>query len=184
MKKQVFLPAALALALAAGTALSAPSAFAQTAAQPAPSTSAPALGHAPWQRHAATAGRWHGRGRHFDFTARAAARIAYIKAKLKITPAQESNFDKYAQAIRENASRTQKTFEELRAHRGANMTALDRVEQRARLAAMRADEQHRYLAAFRPLYASLSPEQKKVADRLATPHRHFGRWGHGGPHRG
>jgi hypothetical protein len=54
------------------------------------------------------------------------------------------------------------------------MSAIDRVEQRAKMAQMRDQQQQQYLAAFRPLYASLSPDQKKVADDLAMP-----RFGHG-----
>jgi hypothetical protein len=66
------------------------------------------------------------------------------------------------------------------------MSAIDRVEQRAKMAQMRDQQQQAYLAAFRPLYASLSADQKKVADDLATPH--FGRGSHdhhhgGGPRR-
>jgi hypothetical protein len=54
------------------------------------------------------------------------------------------------------------------------------------MAQMRDQQQQAYLAAFRPLYASLSADQKKVADDLATPH--FGRGSHdhhhdGGPRR-
>ncbi|HVA14497.1 MAG TPA: Spy/CpxP family protein refolding chaperone [Stellaceae bacterium] len=194
MKKQFVLPAALLLALGATTALGGSAAFAQASTASASSAPAPALGPAPWdQRHgdAHQPGPHHGMMQghgdphhRFDFTARAEARIAYVKAELKITPAQETAFDKYAQIIRDNAATTQKTFEDMRGGHGQNETAIDRVEQRAKMAQMRDQEQQQYLAAFRPLYASLSPDQKKVADDLATPHRHFGYFGHSGEHRG
>ncbi|HLI22379.1 MAG TPA: Spy/CpxP family protein refolding chaperone [Stellaceae bacterium] len=195
MTKKFVLPAALLLALGATTALSAPG-FAQapaTSAPAAPAQATPApgqnLGPAPWDqqgnaqhpgpKHRAMQGQM---GHRFDFTARAEARIAYVKAELKITPAQEAAFDKYAQVIRDNAAAAQKAFQDMRAHRGQTMSALDRVTQRAKFAQMRDQYQQQYLAAFKPLYASLSPDQKKVADNLATPHfRHFG---HGGPRRG
>lgn len=200
MTKKIILPAALLLALGATTALSV-TGFAQAPAATAPSTPAPAtpgqnLGPAPWdqhgnaqqggpQHHTMTQGQSHHR---FDFAARAEGRIAYVKAELKITPAQEPAFDKYAQAIRDNAAATQKAFQDMRGQRGKTMSAIDRVEQRAKFAQMRDQQEQQYLAAFRPLYASLSPEQKKVADDLATPHfRHFGHNGghdHGGPRRG
>ncbi len=62
----------------------------------------------------------------FDFTARAEARIAYVKAELKITPAQQAAFDRYAQAIRDNAAATQKTFQDMRGHRGQKKHERDR----------------------------------------------------------
>lgn len=200
MTKKLVLPAAVLLALGATTALTSLPTFAQApaasppAAASAPSAPAPALGPAPWDQH--QGGAQHPgahqpmmqgqRDQHhrFDFTARAEARIAYVKAELKITPAQEPAFDKYAQVIRDNAATTQKTFQDMRSHRGQNMTALDRVDERAKMAQMRDQEEQQYLAAFRPLYGSLSPDQKKVADDLATPHHHFGHDGRGGPHRG
>jgi hypothetical protein len=197
--KKIILPAALLLALGATTALSV-TGFAQAPAATAPSTTSPAtpapgqnLGPAPWeqqgnaqrggpQHHMMMQGQRHHR---FDFTARAEGRIAYVKAELKITPAQEAAFDKYAQAIRDNAAATQKSFQDMRGQHGQNVSALDRVEQRAKMAQTRDQEEQQYLAAFRPLYASLSPDQKKVADDLATPHfRHFGHdHDRGGPQR-
>jgi periplasmic protein CpxP/Spy len=195
--KQFVLPAALLLALGATTALSAPT-FAQAPAATAPTATAPApaLGPAPWDQQHGTQqpgtqhrpmmqGQQHQHHR-FDFTARAEARIAYVKAELKITPAQETAFDTYAQAIRDNATSMQKSFQDMRGQHGQhaqNVSAIDRVEQRAKLAQMHDQQEQQYLAAFRPLYASLNPDQKKVADDLATPHfgRHFD---HGAPRRG
>lgn len=180
MTKQFVLPAALLLALGASTALSTPSSFAQAPAVP------PAAGQPPASApQAHNPARAQHQQRNFDFGARAEARIAYVKAKLKITSAQEAAFDKYAQVIRDNAASMQKNFEAMRGQRGQNQSAIDRVEQRAKFAQQRDQQEQQYLSAFRPLYASLSPDQKKVADDLATPHRHFGHFGHGGgPRRG
>jgi hypothetical protein len=194
VKRQFVLPATLLLALGATTALTAPGVFAQApAATQTPAAPGANLGPAPWdqQRGAPQPGQHRDRmqgqndpRRSSDFTARAEARIAFVKAKLKITSAQQGAFDKYAQVIRDNAATTQKTFADMAGHRGQNMSAVDRVEQRAKMAQMQDQEQQQYLAAFRPLYASLSADQKKVADDLATPHRHFGQFGHFGAHRG
>lgn len=174
MKKPIILPAALALALGATAACT--SGYAQA---PAPSAQAPAATTAP--QPAQNRDRDHMQGRRgnqrrMDFTARAEARIAYVKAELKITPAQQAAFDRYAQVIRDNAAATQKAFQDMRDRGGPNqnVSAIDRVEQRAKMAQMRAQQQQQYLAAFRPLYASLSADQKKVADDLAAPH-----FGHG-----
>jgi protein CpxP len=190
VKKQLILPAALLLALGASTALSTSGAFAQDTTT-APATTAPApaapstTGQNPAaaQHHPMMQGQ-HGTDHRFDFTAHAEGRIAYVKAELKITSAQESAFDKYAQAIRDNATTMQKNFQDMRAHRGQSVSAIDRVEQRAKMAQTRDQQEQAYLAAFRPLYASLSADQKKVADDLATPHfRHFGH-DRSGPQRG
>lgn len=180
MIKQFVVPAALLLALGASTTLSTPSAFAQAPASP---PAAPSSTHTSPQ--AGNAARAQHQQRNVDFGARAEARIAYVKAKLKITSAQESAFDKYAQVIRDNAAAMQKNFDATRGQRGKDVSAVDRVEQRAKFAQQRDQQEQQYLSAFRPLYASLSPDQKKVADDLATPHHHFGHFGRGdGPRRG
>jgi periplasmic protein CpxP/Spy len=190
VKKPIILPAALALVLGATTACT--SGFAQAPATPSASPQTPATAQQPsaaaqqdqHRRNDTMQGR-RGEHRRFDFGARAEARIAYVKAELKITPAQQPAFDRYAQVIRSNAAATQKAFQDMRGHRDQNQNAIDRVEQRAKLAQMRDQQEQQYLAAFRPLYASLSPEQKKVADQLATPHfGHGDRGRHGGDRRG
>jgi hypothetical protein len=56
---------------------------------------------------------------------------------------------------------------------------LQHLEGQARMSAMRAQQTDRLLAAFRPLYDTLSDEQKKAADDLMAPHFH----GRGGHHR-
>lgn len=113
---------------------------------------------------------------------RVEGRIAYLKAELKITPAQEAAFDKVAQAMRQNDTERRQAFEEARARRDqANPTrpnALQRLEREARFSAMRTQETDRFLAAFRPLYDSLSPDQKQVADSLGGFHGRPGRFGH------
>jgi len=178
--KPIILPAALALVLGATAACT--SGYAQA---PAPATQAPAAA-APQQTQQSDRDRTQGRRdgqRRFDFAARAEGRIAYLKAELKITPAQQPAFDRYAQVIRDNAAAMQKNFRDMRGQRGQNqnVSAIERIEQRAKMAQLRDQQEQQYLAAFRPLYASLSPDQKKVADNLAAPH--FGR-GFRGDHRG
>lgn len=107
---------------------------------------------------------------------RVEGRIAFLKAELKITPAQEAQFDKVAQAMRQNDRERRQAFERFRTERNQPRNAVQQLETRARFSALRARELDRYLAAFRPLYASLSPAQKQAADGLLAPH-----WRH---HRG
>jgi hypothetical protein len=191
VKKQIILPAALALALGATAACTssyaqAPAPSNQTTAPPAPQQPGAEPQNAQHHDHMMQ-GRdgFHHRN---DFTARAEARIAYVKAELKITPAQQAAFDRYAQVIRDNAATMQKNFKDMRGQRDQQktMNAIDRVEQRAKMAQARDQYEQQYLAAFKPLYTSLSADQKKVADDLATPHFGHGFRGpqHGGPQHG
>lgn len=162
MNKQFLIPAAIALALGSGfTALQTSSAFAQAATAPAPTAQQPVNQTPPAARP------------HRDFSSHIEGRIAYLKAELKITPAQQAQFDKVAQTMRANATERQKTFDAMRAARGQAHNAVDRLETSVKLAQEHTRAQERYLAAFKPLYDSLSPDQQKTADSLMAPH-HFG----------
>ncbi|MGH7090395.1 MAG: Spy/CpxP family protein refolding chaperone [Stellaceae bacterium] len=106
-------------------------------------------------------------------------RIAFLKAELKIAPAQEPAWNKVAQAMQQNAAERRQLFEQARANR-ANVNALQALERRARVSALRAQQTDRFLAAFRPLYDSLSAAQKQTADELLAfrgRHGHFHRRG-------
>jgi len=106
-------------------------------------------------------------------------RIAFLKTELKITPTQEAQFDKVASVLRQNSEDRRRSFEQMRPDRDKPRSALQHLETQARLSAMRAQQSDRFLAAFRPLYDTLSDQQKKVADDLMAPHFR----GHGGHHR-
>jgi periplasmic protein CpxP/Spy len=108
-----------------------------------------------------------------EFVSHIDGRIAFLKAELKITPAQEPQWEKVAQALRQNSEERRKSFEQARAtDRTQPPTALQHLEAMARMSAIRAQQTDRVLVAFRPLYDSLSDEQKKAADELMSPHRH------------
>ena len=99
-------------------------------------------------------------------------RIAFLKAELKITPAQEAQWQQVATAMRENATALDQTITNARQSRGS-IDAVQRLELRGQFAKVRADNDARLLTVFRPLYASLSPEQKQVANQLETAHHHW-----------
>jgi periplasmic protein CpxP/Spy len=105
-------------------------------------------------------------------------RIAFLKTELKITPAQESQWQQFASVMRQNAQSLDQAISGAREHRGAPMNAVDRMEIRSQFGKIRAENEARLLTAFRPLYASLSPDQQQVANQLMT---HAG-WHHGGHH--
>lgn len=99
-------------------------------------------------------------------------RIAFLKAELKITPAQEAQWQQVATAMRENATALDQTMMTARQSRGS-IDAVQRLELRGQFAKVRADNDARLLTVFRPLYASLSPEQQQVANQLETAHHHW-----------
>ncbi len=111
------------------------------------------------------------------------ARLAYLKTALKIADAQQPQWNAFADTLRKHAREADKRMEARRSQieqkrRDTPPTAIERMEFRqARLAAA-ATRLNDVLAAAKPLYAALSPEQQKIADELFAPRRH------GMPHRG
>jgi protein CpxP len=99
-------------------------------------------------------------------------RIAFLKAELKITPAQEKQWQQVETAMRENASALDQSIATSRQNR-SGMDAVQRLELREQFAKVRADNDARLLAAFKPLYASLSPEQQQMANQLVGAHHHW-----------
>jgi|SRR5215470_15044435 len=105
-------------------------------------------------------------------------RIAFLKAELKITPAQEAQWQQVTAAMRDNANALDQAITTARQYRG-DMNAVQRLETREQSTRLRADNDARLLAAFKPLYAGLSAEQRQTADQLVLvgPHHHHG-WHH------
>lgn len=95
-------------------------------------------------------------------------RIAFLKAELKITSPQETQWQQVAAAMRENANVLDQAITTARQNRG-DMNAVQRIERREQFAKVRADNDARLLAAFKPLYASLSPDQQQIANKLIAP---------------
>jgi len=118
---------------------------------------------------------------------RVEARLAYLKTALKITAAQETQWNAFAEVRRKQARDAAQRREQFRAKRaerqkGTRPTAVERMERRqARLAIVSA-RLNETLAATKPLYAALSPEQRKIADEVLAPRGPRGRGGPG--HRG
>jgi protein CpxP len=134
-------------------------ALAQTAPGPANSTAAPNQ-----ERHHAMERRMPG-----QFVE---GRIAFMKAELKITPAQETQWQPVAAAMRENAKTLDQTITTARQKRDT-MDAVERLELREQFAKLRADNDARLLAAFKPLYANLSSEQQQIANQLVGARHHW-----------
>jgi hypothetical protein len=117
------------------------------------------------------------RGARFDPSKRIEGRIAFLKAELKITDAQNRAFDQYAAFMRDNAKARSEAIEKARTERDARKPAeagqrpqrpsvserMNNQEQRleAQLAATKKRK-----AATEALYKVLSDEQKKLAEEL------------------
>jgi hypothetical protein len=105
---------------------------------------------------------------------RVEGRIAFLRAELKITEAQTSAWNGFAEALRTNAQKLGQV-------RASMMPQPGSAQQQAPTLAERLDLQERWLAArlegtraiksaFTTLYATLSDEQKKTAGELLAPH--------------
>lgn len=93
-------------------------------------------------------------------------RIAFLKAELAITPAQQAAWDAYAAALKKNFASMQGMRQSMMALHGK--TPVERLD--AHLSAM--TSRHAALSEIKPalsaLYTALSEEQKKKADLLLT----------------
>ncbi len=108
------------------------------------------------------------------------ARIAYAKAALKITPAQEARWNALAEVLRNQARAMDDQHRARRAtaNQDQPLDALDRLQQRQAMLAAAATRMNELIEAARPLYAAFTDDQKKEADTLFSRggHGHRGRW--------
>ena len=115
------------------------------------------------------------------------ARIAYLKTALKITAAQQPQWDAFADTLRKRARDMDQRIQARRSQRAqgpkhAKPTAIDRLQVRQERLAASAARLNETLTVAKPLYAALTPEQQQVADELLAPRRH-GMFQHKGRHR-
>ena len=95
--------------------------------------------------------------------------IAFYKAELKITDAQATQWNAFADALRANAGRLRQAMMKGNEAQGA-VTAPEQIERRLAMLAELRDTAQAMLVAAKPLYTALSDEQKKVADELMAEH--------------
>lgn len=103
-----------------------------------------------------------------DLTDRIDGRIAFLRAELRITDAQASTWNQFAQALRSSRQHLLEARQQLAAPASSNAPTdrLDRYERHltARLEAIRTAR-----TAFSQLYTVLDEQQKHVADELVVP---------------
>lgn len=132
-----------ALAAPADTSQSAPLRVAQ-ATPPAPPS-----GTAPTKPRRSTADRVE-------------SRIKSLHDHLKITSAQEPQWNAVAQVMRENAQSIDAVVQQR--HQTPDMTAIDDLKAYQAIQEVHIKNVQRLIPAFQTLYDTLSPEQKKAAD--------------------
>ena len=95
----------------------------------------------------------------------AAARIKYLHDRLRITAEQEPLWDAVAETIRESASDLTPVLKE-RMRAATSGSAPDVLRSYEVLGDAQLDNLKKIIAAFDPLYAGMSDEQKKIADAI------------------
>jgi hypothetical protein len=96
---------------------------------------------------------------------RAELRIKDMHAKLNITAAQEAQWGKVAQAMRDDA-KTMDALTKARVDHAKDMTAIDDLKSYGEITEAHANGIKKLTPAFADLYASMSDAQKKDADNF------------------
>ena len=165
----------IATLFTAGLASAIPGAVAQTAPE---QTQLPQARQGEQYRHAKRSAR--------SPSERVEARLAQLQAALKITDAQKSHWENFAAVVRKHAREADARFQERRAQMAERsqrqqLSAIEQLERRQQRMALRAQRLNEVIAAGKPLYAALTPEQKQVADGLlASRHERGGQRHRGG----
>jgi LTXXQ motif family protein len=159
-----------------------------TGSVPAPATPAPAVvAPAPGAAAPDTAGTEPKRTEHH---ARAASiipsdrtmetmvgkRINDLHRELHITSGESTQWDQFAQVMRDNAKEIDQAYAD-RAQKLESMSAVENMQSYAQIEQLRAQQVQKLVPAFQALYASLSDQQKQTADalfqsRAARAHAH------------
>lgn len=95
--------------------------------------------------------------------------LAFYKTELKITEAQASQWNAFADAVRAGAQKLQDAFAGAMQSSGP-ASAIDQADRRIKLLSARLDALKAIAEATKPLYAALSDDQKKTADELMAEH--------------
>jgi zinc resistance-associated protein len=139
------------------------------------------------QHHNAGPGGPHWRPSAEDIAAFTDARVAGLKAGLKLTPEQEKNWPAFEQAFRDvakqRAERMKERFEQ-REHQGdqkqTDVNPIERLQKRADALTTRGATLKKLADAAAPLYQSLDDQQKHRFVLLARMgqhhHQQFGFW--------
>lgn len=101
-------------------------------------------------------------------------RITKMHASLHITPAQQPQWDQFAQVMRDNALRMEQIMQQQAATLG-KMSALEQMHAYAQVADEHAKDVRALIPPFQSLYASMSDTQKGAADQMFRDEAEHGR---------
>jgi hypothetical protein len=105
-------------------------------------------------------------------------RIAFLRAEIKITDAQATAWNAFADALRANAKKLGEVRASVMSQPAGGQqqapTLTDRLDAQERWLLARLEGARAIKAAFTPLYGTFSDDQKKAADELLGPHMGMG----------
>jgi len=136
-------------AVALAQSAQSPAAQAAAAPQSAASTS-PIAGHPVAGKNAAE---------------RVERRIRELRAQLRITPAEEVQWNQFAEVMRENARDMDQAYMQ-RAQQFETMNAVQNMQSYEQLTEAHAQHVQKLVPAFQTLYDSMTEQQKQVADQV------------------
>jgi hypothetical protein len=101
---------------------------------------------------------------------RVEGRIAFLRAELKITDAQNEAWNAFADALRTNAKSLGEVRSSMMAAMAAQQNLVERFSLQEKWLAARLEGTRTIKAALANLIGALSDDQKKAADELLAPH--------------
>ena len=107
-------------------------------------------------------------------------RIKQLHAQLHITPAEQSQWDQFAQVMRDNARNMDQAFMQ-RAQQYPTMNAVQNMQSYEQIAEAHAQHLQKLVPAFENLYSAMPEQQKKLADQVfrVNAERHAAQSRHG-----
>jgi len=102
-------------------------------------------------------------------------RIKELHAQLHITPAEEPQWNQFAEVMRENAREMDQTLMQ-RGQQFSTMSAVQNLQSYAQLAEAHAQRVQKLIPAFENLYNAMPEQQKQVADQVfrGNAEKHIG----------
>ena len=138
----------------------------QSPPAPPASPSPPAGAASPMAGHPAAGKNAEERVEHY---------IKDLHTRLQITPAEETQWNQFAEVMRQNARDMDQAFRQ-RAEQFPSMNAVQDLQSYAQIAEAHAQRVQKLVPAFENLYNAMPEQQKQLADQVfrANTERHMG----------
>jgi len=156
-------------AIAAAATLAGSSSFGQTP-PPAPPTQQAQPDRAAWRHRVCT-----------EHYARTVGRVAYLEAKLELTPDQQPLWAKWRDAVNAGAAPVRDACSQSPSQSGERPNVVERQAYIGRVVMARAQALQNAQPALAALYEALHPEQREILDRPPGGHHGWHHGPHGGP---